>query len=81
MKLLHHRLCSNNVKGTIADKTKNLLAHVILTDLKFKRDVFLNFHNNFQNNLDNFYCNSLSGKSTKWSNTLKQFVGKSQQIV
>ena len=32
-------------------------------------------------NFDHLIINPLRAKPTKWSNTLKQFVGKSQEIV
>ena len=69
--LLHHCLSSNNVKGFIADKTENQLANIILTDLKFKIDVFIKMDTY---NKDDFYFNLLTVvKYLELAFTLKLF--------
>ena len=39
-KLFHHRVSSNNAKGTFPDKVESQFAIIILTGLKFNRNVF-----------------------------------------
>ena len=64
-------MSSNNVKGFIADKTENQLANIILTDLKFKIDVFIKMDTY---NKDDFYFNLLTVvKYLELAFTLKLF--------